>query len=57
VVGQTASVGILRKSDESRFSPGGIPRVLNNVILISVTNDQDGVVQLRGSVASIEDTA
>lgn len=39
------------------FSPGGVPRVLDNVIVSGVSNQQDGVVQLRGFGAVAENSA
>jgi len=47
VVSDTALVGSSSNSDVSLFSPGGVPRVLNNVVASDFVSDQGNCVVKR----------
>jgi len=55
----TFSVNI-SNSDESRFTPAGTPGVLDNPVvllsIVSVTNNQDTVVEVSSALSAVEDT-
>jgi hypothetical protein len=55
----TFSVNI-SNSDESRFTPAGTPGVLDNPVvllsIVSVTNNQDTVVEVSSAVSAVENT-
>jgi len=40
------------ESDVTSFTPGGVPRVLDDVVIRSITNSKDTVVKV-GATASI----